>query len=358
MADKKAITAQLDRLTLYPATPPETASPDSPTPSVGLPVSGVDKIIAEICDRICGRVKVEEEWWYISLSREEFKAFEARFEAEGDYRWPKYDYFPQLAKFVLRMAGPFHETVIGRFESLVTRQLFVIEQSNDQVAANFARDVYVTRSPKTESDGGSHYPDGSFAHKDAKAECVILEVSHSQQRQDLLSLAEEYILGSDGRTQVVIGIDFEYRKEKGKEARVTVWRPRYIEEDGEAVLEAAETETGIFRGVDGSLVDGEQVLRIGLNNFGYWPDCLRIDDIPGEITISFSQLYEIAQEAEARAENKDRLRREILQGNYRKRQRVRSPLEQLTESNEKRFKTAEEEVEKQLSDQDGDYIPE
>jgi len=102
MADKRT-TAQLDRLTLYPATPPETASPDSPTPSVGLPassvdsstpsvglpVSGVDKIIAEIRNRICGRVKVEEEWWCISLSRDEFKAFKARFKAEGDYRWPK-----------------------------------------------------------------------------------------------------------------------------------------------------------------------------------------------------------------------------------------------------------------------------
>ncbi|KAK5652803.1 hypothetical protein OQA88_9659, partial [Cercophora sp. LCS_1] len=102
MADKKAITAQLNRLTLYPATPPETVSPNSPTPSVGLPassvdsstpsvglpVSGVNKIIAEIYNCICGWVKVEEEWWCISLSCEEFKAFEARFEAEGDYRRP------------------------------------------------------------------------------------------------------------------------------------------------------------------------------------------------------------------------------------------------------------------------------
>ncbi|KAK5661292.1 hypothetical protein OQA88_11187 [Cercophora sp. LCS_1] len=358
MADKKAITAQLDRLTLYPTTPPETASPDSPTPSIGLPVSGVDKIIAEIRDRICGRVEVEEEWWCISLSREEFKAFEARFEAEGDYRWPKYDYFPQLAKFVLRMAGTTHENVIRRFERTVTRQLDIIEQSDDQVAADFARDVHPGGSPKIESDGGSHHPDGSFAHKDAGVECVILEVSHSQQRQDLPFLADEYILGSNGRTQVVIGIDLEYRKEKGKEARVTIWRPRYIEEDGEAVLEAAETETGIFRAVDGSLVNGERNLRIRLKDFGYWPNCLGIDDISGEITISFPQLYEIVQAAEAIAEQRDRERRKIQQENHRKRRRVRSPPEQLTESDEERFKAAEKRVKRQLSDQDSDYIPE
>ncbi|KAK0718172.1 hypothetical protein B0T26DRAFT_752129 [Lasiosphaeria miniovina] len=120
MADKRTIT-QLDQLTLYPATSPETASHDSPTPSVGLPVSGVDKIIAEIRNCICGRVEVEEEWWCISLSRDEFKAFEARFEAEGDYRWPK-----QLDKFVLRIAGIVHEDVIRGFEELVIEQLIDI----------------------------------------------------------------------------------------------------------------------------------------------------------------------------------------------------------------------------------------
>ncbi|KAK0733258.1 hypothetical protein B0T26DRAFT_669678 [Lasiosphaeria miniovina] len=118
MADKRTI-AELDRLSLYPATPPETESLASAAPSVGLPVSGVNKIIAEIRNRICGRVEVEEEWWCISLRRDEFKAFEARLEAEGDYRWPKYDYFPQLAKFVLRMASTVHEAVIGRFEGLL-----------------------------------------------------------------------------------------------------------------------------------------------------------------------------------------------------------------------------------------------
>jgi len=88
MADKKTI-GQLDRLTLLPATPPETASPNSPTPSVSLPVSSIDKIIVEIRNRICGQVEHEEEWWCISLSCDEFIAFEARFEAEGDYHWSK-----------------------------------------------------------------------------------------------------------------------------------------------------------------------------------------------------------------------------------------------------------------------------
>jgi len=257
------------------------------------------------------------------------------------------------------MAGTIHEGTISRFGSLVTEQLINIRRGNDQVAADFARDVCATGSPKIKSDkDGAHHPDGSFAHENAEVECVILEVSHSQKRQDLPFLADEYILGSNGRTQVVIGIDLEYREEKGNEARVTVWRPRYIEEDGEAVLEAAETETGIFRAVDGSLVDGERILRIGLKDFWYWPDCLRIDDIPGEIIISFSQLYEIVQKAEAKAERRDRGFRKIQHENHLKRPRVRSPPQQLTELDEEQFKAAEKRVKRQLSDEDSDYIPE
>lgn len=193
---------------------------------------------------------------------------------------------------------------------------------------------------------------------DAEVDCVILEVSYSQKRQDLPFLADEYILGSNGRAQVVIEIDLEYREAKGKEARVTVWRPRYFEKDGQAVLKAAETETGLFRAADGSLVDGERVLRIGLKDFWYWPDCLRIDDIPGEITVSFSQLYEIVRAAGARAELKDRGRRKIRHENSLKRPRTRSPPQQLTESDEERFRAAEKRVKRQLSDQDIDYVPE
>jgi len=245
------------------------------------------------------------------------------------------------------MPGSTHKTVIGQIETLLIRQLINIEQGNDQVAADFARRVIATGSTDiVTTDGGFHYPDGSFAHEDAKAPCVVLEVSHSQKRRDLPFLADEYILGSDGLTQVVIGVDLEYRKNKGKEARLLVWRPRFTEEDGRVVLEAAETETGIFRAVDGSLANGERILRIGLKDFGSWPHCLGIDDISGEIAISFSQLYEIVQKAEARKECMDWRKREV---NYMKRRRVRSSPEQLIESDEKRSKVAEKEEKEEES---------
>ncbi|KAK3350174.1 hypothetical protein B0T25DRAFT_549974 [Lasiosphaeria hispida] len=218
------------------------------------------------------------------------------------------------------MAGDLHETVIKGCETVVAEQLLDIRRGNNQVAAGLAQGVRPRGSVKVvNEDGGSHYcPDGSWSHKDAIELGVILDVSHSQQRQDLPFLADEYILGSNGLTQLVIGIDLEYQKNKGKEVRVMIW----------------------------------------LKDFGNKLDCPGIQKVQGEVTISFAQLYEMVQEAEAMEQTRKRKRgsNEVLAGGNKQRMVYPSP-ERLTASDEKRFGVAEEEVEKQLSDQDGDYIP-
>ncbi|KAK0711204.1 hypothetical protein B0H67DRAFT_584615 [Lasiosphaeris hirsuta] len=108
------------------------------------------------------------------------------------------------------------------------------------------------------------------------------------------------------------------------------------------LLEAAETEEGdIFRAADGSLLNGEKMLRIRLKDFGNRYGCPRIDNIPGEITIPLSELYNISQQSD------------IIW-----RKRDRTPPERLSSPNRKRFKVVEEEVNKRLDDQDSDYEPE
>jgi len=259
------------------------------------------------------------------------------------------------------MAGTIHEGTIRGFERLITRQLDIIEQSSDQIAADFARGIRARGSPKIERDGGSHCPDGSFAHRDATELAVILEVSHSQKREDLPFLADEYILGSNGLTQAVIGIDLQYQ---GKEARVIVWRPNKSKENGEMILTIKKTFEGIFRDADGSLVNGGQDLRVWLKDFGNKLDCLGIQKAQEVITISFAQLYELVQESEAFDQTRKRRRGsdEVLEGRSRqkivKRKTVGPSQEKLTTSDEERFKAAEGGVEKQLNDQDGDYTPE
>lgn len=258
------------------------------------------------------------------------------------------------------MAGNVHENTIRGFERLVTRQLDIIEQSNDQVAADFARGIGGRGSLKIEGDGGEHYPDGSFAHKDATEPGVILEVSHSQKRQHLPFLADAYILDSYGLTQAVIGIDLEYR---GKRARVIVWRPNKTKKDGETILSIKETFEGTFRDADGNLVNGKRNLRIWLKDFGNKLDCPEIQKVGGVISISFAQLYELVQESEAWDQTRKRRRGsdEVLEGRSGKKMvkqaTFRPSPERLTTSDEERFKAIEEEVEKQHSDQDGDYMP-
>jgi hypothetical protein len=191
-----------------------------------------------------------------------------------------------------------------------------IRRSNDQIAADFALDVHGRGSPEIESDSGSHCPDTSFAHNGATELGVILEVSSSQKRKYLPFLADEYILGSNGLTQVVIGIDLEYRENRGKEAKVIVWRPNKTEENGKTILTAKKSFERTFRDTDGNLVNGEQNLQIWLQDFGNKLDCPRIQKVQGAITISFAQLHEWVQESEAWDQRRKRRRGsdEVLKG--------------------------------------------
>ncbi|KAK3357047.1 hypothetical protein B0T25DRAFT_145414 [Lasiosphaeria hispida] len=152
-------------------------------------------------------------------------------------------------------------------------------------------------------------------------------------------------------TQLIIGIDLEYRQNKGKEASIIVWRPEDVEKDGEMLLKAVETEEGgIFRAVDGSLANGDKILRIGLKDFGNRYDCPGIDNISGEITVSFSQLYDIVQESDIIEERRDG---EQANSGYPTRKywkRDRTPPERLSSLDRKRFKAEKEEVNKRLND--------
>jgi len=55
----------------------------------------------------------------------------------------------------------------------------------------------------------------------------------------LPSLADDYILGSDGNIRAVVGVDVDYT---GKRATLLIWRPRFRTNDaGEEELDAYQT---------------------------------------------------------------------------------------------------------------------
>ena len=107
----------------------------------------------------------------------------------------------------------------------------------------------------TLEDQAYHFPYGSFGHRNTYDPGVIIEISDSQKCEDLPFLADDYILGSNGKTKVLIGIDMEYQKHQGSKAKVLVWRPRHVERKDTIALEASQTFEGAFRDTDGNLVN-------------------------------------------------------------------------------------------------------
>jgi hypothetical protein len=84
-------------------------------------------------------------------------------------------------------------------------------------------------------------PDASFRHIEAEYPGVIIEVSYSQKRKDLPYLADSYLLGSNGSTRVLIGIDIEYQG--SHKATVSMWRPEYVWNKEQEVLEFRAVQT-------------------------------------------------------------------------------------------------------------------
>lgn len=67
-------------------------------------------------------------------------------------------------------------------------------------------------------------PDASCRNRHAQYPSVIIEVSYSQKRKALTTLAKDYICGSNGGIKIVIGLDLEY-SDTSKRATISIWRP-------------------------------------------------------------------------------------------------------------------------------------
>jgi hypothetical protein len=89
-------------------------------------------------------------------------------------------------------------------------------------------------------------PDAQFQHCSAAYPGVVLEVSYSRNGK-LEKLAWEYIMKSNGNIKVVIGINIKY---DGKVSTVSLWRPAYLQEEGEEfdILEVDQVIKSEVRG--------------------------------------------------------------------------------------------------------------
>lgn len=136
------------------------------------------------------------------------------------------------------MPTPIHELIILEIIGEIQQQLKVISQG-DGPSAEFAKEIKAEGSATIQFDEaqyGRHDPDGQLQHSQANYPGVVLEVANTQQGKKLALLADDYILGSDGDIQVVIGINVESDK-----ATLSIWEPRIIPNDiGENELVAVQ----------------------------------------------------------------------------------------------------------------------
>jgi 2-oxoglutarate dehydrogenase complex dehydrogenase (E1) component-like enzyme len=72
-------------------------------------------------------------------------------------------------------------------------------------------------------------PDDQFQYDEAEYPGVVYEAACSQDSRDLGKAAWTYILYSNANIKAVVGFELGYRK--NKEARISMWQPRYLKED-------------------------------------------------------------------------------------------------------------------------------
>ena len=94
-------------------------------------------------------------------------------------------------------------------------------------------------------DDAQHDPDKQFVYEDERYLGLIIEIGYSQRKKNLLQLADDYITMSEGRIQMVIGVELDYRGTKS--AMLKVWCPHYGSDEGEDYVESKEVLSEVWR---------------------------------------------------------------------------------------------------------------
>jgi hypothetical protein len=134
---------------------------------------------------------------------------------------------------------------VSRIIDEIESQLRQLRASGNTISQAFAEKVWrngsldLTLLSDDDRHVNKHTPDASFKHLKAMWPGVIIEVAYSQKPKDLDRIAWDYIGGSGGGIQVVIGLNLNY-KDKG--ASLSVWRPTITtEEDGRRYFDCVRT---------------------------------------------------------------------------------------------------------------------
>ncbi|KAH8655620.1 hypothetical protein BX600DRAFT_70857 [Xylariales sp. PMI_506] len=190
----------------------------------------------------------------------------------------RFDYDPRSELLCIRMPAPVHDALATFVANEIHESVRAIRHLSNS-AGDFATHIVNVGSSRIwlreEAAEGDEprpprlqrQPDAQFQHRKATYPGVVLEVSYSQDGKDLKKLAWDYIQCSDGDIKVVIGIDINYGSAA---STVSLWRPKYIWEEGEELLDV-EPE------IDSQVCDPGSGLEIKFNicsHFGPRPASL------------------------------------------------------------------------------------
>ncbi|KIX92100.1 uncharacterized protein Z520_12184 [Fonsecaea multimorphosa CBS 102226] len=257
----------------------------------------------------------------------------------------RFDYFPSIERLVLRVPEIEHEHFSRSLSSRITEHLRTFSHGSGS-AAEFAKDILDVGSVTITSrdpEYGTHCPDGAFQHSKSPDPNVVIEVAYSQNRKDLRTLADEYILGSDLKIGVLIGVDLDYRR--SKRATFSIWRARLRgPDDDKAWVAEAVVANQIFRHDDGTPnIDQNAGLHLCLEDFADQETCRQFNDIDRDIFVSCEELYQFLERGEAVAKITKSKKPEPSPP-LKKRRRAPTPEEQLEDSDEKAYVEDEERV--------------
>ncbi|KAI9736071.1 MAG: hypothetical protein M1818_006247 [Claussenomyces sp. TS43310] len=310
----------------------------------------------------------------LKLQPSEYKELWARLEEEPKLKGYvesklRLDYDPFEGILVRRMPTTIHEVLQGKVSNCIESQLKRIAEGQGQ-AADFAAKIHNALSATIylrEFDENATLdkppirrdPDGQFQHADAEYPGLVLEIGYSQKGIDLDKAAWQYILYSNGDIKAVLGIDLGYGI--SKEAKISLWQPRYIIEEGVEIL---EVETVVdhkpFRASDGSVANAQETLSLPLNCFAT-SEIATLDSGPvPNIIITYKELARFL----GTAEELQQVKQPALGGERhgvkssrqtKKRKRSSTPPEEISFDKETIFRDAESKIEKQTAIEDTNF---
>jgi hypothetical protein len=268
-----------------------------------------------------------------------------------------------------------HNTFISKLEKEIEKRLHNLADADPDARAFIVNIETVSGEVKFpildqyRQGNNRHEPDSMFIHEDARWPGVVMEVSYSQKKKSLVDLAENYILGSYGGVNMVVGLDLDYKK--SKKATISIWRlKRFTKNDGEEgeVVQTVNCQVGFplrliaaltntnkpFRDDHGNPVPAPaSSLKLALKDFAVRE---RADNVPDiSVVIDSETLCELLGKAESWYQRMAELEELPIAKPFKRKFREKTPPEELSCSDEKKFREAERRVRKKSERQDRTY---